>query len=71
MHQYLFPIVGSKLEHRFITNKVKIILYLVKLAHFLDNQVRKLFFKVLQRNGYFAYTKNVLLGMQVDDTEDI
>ena len=36
-----------------------------------DNQGRKLSFKVLQRNVYFANPENMLLAMLVDDKEEV
>ena len=52
----------SDMSHHFITDKAKNYLdILVKLRRFPDDQVQKLSFKILERNGYFAYSKNMLL----------
>ena len=72
MHQHLFPIMISNKVNHLITNRAENYFdFLVEVKYFSDDPVQKLFFKVFQRNGYFAYPKNVLLGKLMDNKEDI
>ena len=62
----------SNIKHHFITSKTTNYFdFSIKLKHFLDDQVQKLSFNAFPQNVYSSYHKNVLLGMLVDEKEDI
>ena len=64
--------MGSNIVHHFITIKSKNHFNIVvKLTHFSNDRGQKLSFKAFQQNGLLAYPKNVLLGMLMNDKEDI
>ena len=67
-----FPSWFQIKEHHFITDRAKYCFdILVKVKTFSDDQERKLSFKVLQGNVFFANDENVFFAVLADDNEEI